>query len=194
MTIVVGGDYNSTGAGSIITQPYINIVRTQDDVNNITVVGTGDDQLWPPSPLTPQPITGGVYEGYKKVGYLDNNRSLDITLVDGIDTTGALCPSCDMVIPEDGVYRVDGFTTFQHSANTSTVAFSFAVETPSGYIWSPRPVKHRVPNTEGHANMAGEGILPVTAGTKISLWVASDNSGTLALDTLSIIIAKFAEL
>ena len=177
---------------NFINPIYINAVRTQDETNNISVVGTGLDTLWPPA--TPQPLTGGNYEGYVKVGNLDNSKSVGMTLVNGNDETGAALDMCDMTVPVNGTYRVDGFTTFAHPTNNSTVAFVFAVEFGGVYSFSQRPIKHDMPNGSGHANLAGEGILPVPAGAILSMWCASDNTGSIGFDTLSVIVAKFAEL
>jgi hypothetical protein len=186
---IVSFGYESTAERQ---QPYINIIRTQDTTNNIVLTGTGSDDLWPPA--TPQPLTGGAYEGYRKIGNLVPNKEAGLTLVDGDDETGAALTACDIPITEDGTYRVDGFTTFAHPTNNSTVAFVFAVELGGVYIWSPRPIKHDMPNGGGNANLAGEGILSVPAGAVLSMWVASDNSGTVEFNTLSALIVKFAEL
>lgn len=163
---------------------FINITRTQvsSPAGDISVTGTGSTDLWPPS--APQPITGGNYEGYVKVGDLINNDSEEMTLSGGEDVD----------IISSGRYRVDGFATFAHSLNGSVVAFVFAVDIGGSYVFSPRPVKHRVPNGGEAANMAGEGIISAAAGYQTSLWVASNNSGSISIDTLSIIIQKFAEL
>ena len=178
--------------GDALTQPYINFIRTQDTINTLSVTGTGDDNVWPSE--DPQPLTGGNYEGYRKIGYLVDNKSQKMTLQSGNDETGAALSLCDVVNDEDGSFRVDGFTTFKHTQNNATVGFVFAAEVGGNYIFSPRPVRQRVPNGAAPANMAGEGILSVPAGSKLSLWAASDVTGVLTLDTLSILITRFAEL
>jgi len=172
--------------------PYLNIIRTQDETNDVSLTGTGVDTIWPPA--TPQPLTGGNYEGYRKIGNLVSNKELGLTLIDGDDETGAALTACDIPITEAGTYRVDGFTTFRHPANNSTVAFVFAVELGGQYIFSQRPVKATMPNGGRNANLAGEGILSVPAGAVLSMWVASDNTGVIEFNTLSALVVKFADL
>lgn len=163
--------------------PYINVTVTQNELNTYSVTGTGDNRLYPPS--VPQPIVGGDYEGYVQVGNLENDNNYLMTVADGINIT----------IPQTGRYRVDGFADFAHSSNNATVAFVFAINTGSDFVFSQRPVRHRVPNGADYANMAGEGVIMASdASWTTSLWVASDVSGIITVDTLSIIIAKFFDL
>ena len=164
-----------------VNQPYINVTITQNPANNYAVVGTGNSDLYPPA--TPQPLVGGNYEGYVQTGNLENNNGYLMTVPDGSNIT----------FPETGRYRVDGFSDFAHSNNNATVAFVFAINTGAQYIFSQRPVRHRVPNGSDSANMAGEGVIQVLDPSwTTSLWVASDTTGTISSDILSIIIARFA--
>lgn len=175
------------GGGGGIVAPYLNFVRTQDATNNITLVGTADNELWPP--IAAQPITGGTYNGYRKVGHFDVNKNVGgYSLVDGIDETGAALTACDIILPITGTYEIEGFATFQHPTNNSTLAFTFGAEIGGNYVWSPRPVKHDMPNLDGHANLSGKGLLTLPAGTPISLWCATDRSGTVEIDTVGITV------
>ena len=175
-----------------LTSPaYINVVRTQDTVNTISVVGTGDTSLWPP--VSAQPITGGDYEGYVKIGYLNENNPLDIYIEDGVDTSSAALESCDIVIPSDGIYTSSGFATFIHPTNNSVVSLCFVVERDGLYYFGQRTPKADMPNSGDPANISGDGSVSVIGGDKLSLWCASDTSGAIELNTLSINLIRIGE-
>lgn len=172
----------------LISPAYINIVRTQDTVNTISVVGTGDSSLWPP--VSAQPLTGGDYEGFVKIGYLNENNPLNIHIEDGIDTLSATLESCDIVLPNDGIYTSSGFATFIHPTNNSVVSLCFVIERDGLYYFSQRTPKSDMPNSGDPANIAGTGSVSVSAGEKLSLWCASDTTGDIELNTLSINLVR----
>lgn len=167
------------GWSNVLDHPFLSITITQDLTNSYTMVGTGDDNLWPPS--TPQPLTGGVYNGYQKVTNFQVNDSIRMTLENNED----------VIINEQGRYDFMGSLSMRHSANNSVSAFVFAIEVDGFYIFNGRPVKAKLPNGDDPANLSGGGVLKAQKGWKVSLWCASDKSGTLMVDTSEITIKRF---
>lgn len=171
---------------SLSKPPYLNQTITQNYTNSMTMVGTLDDKL--ETPVGPIP-TNTVIGDPLLVGYQPLTG-----IVQGLNNR-VYQTGFDVSFEDLGIFEADGFATFSHTVNNSTVAFVYSIEIGGDWYFSARPVRHKTPNGDGVANMAGTGVLPVTdRAQKIRLWVASDNNGDVICDTLSIMLKKISDL
>lgn len=157
---------------------YGDLTVTQNDTNDYAVTGTGNTTL--PPPPAPQPETGGVYNGYVKVGSFEIGPSNKITL-----------QSDRFIIQVPGRYKVSpAWGSMKHTANSSVVAFVFGVKYASdGLIrFSQRPTPARLPNVTDPGNVSGGGIVDVDVGDELTLWLASNNTGTVTLVNANILV------
>lgn len=144
---------------------YATIDITQDEDNPITVVGTGSDQLVPPS--TPQDPDTGNFSGYEKVTSWVLERSEGVTFADG-----------ELTILTKGIYKASiGWGNFRHTQNNATVGFVFGIERGGLISFSQRPTSSKVPNLGDIGNISGGGTFEAEAGDKLSVWLASNISG-----------------
>lgn len=153
-----------------------NITVTNNETNTYTVTGTGTDQLVPPT-------------GYVQIG----NFSLTVgsTNHDFVLNSGN-----ELVVPDAGYYDIDGWLNFRHSTNGSTVAAVFGFDFPSNpgvIVYSPRPTGLNVPNNGRLGIVSGGGSAQLEAGTKVSVWIASDNSGTVTIPNANLRIKKYTD-
>lgn len=157
---------------------YGNLTVTQNESNTYAVTGTGNTTLLPPD--TPQPETGGSYNGYVKLGNFDVESFKKMTLT----SDGA-------TVDVPGRYKVTpAWGSMRHTANSSVVAFVFAVKSASDGLvrFSQRPTPARLPNTTDPGNVSGGGLVDAAVGDEFSLWVASNNTGTVTLVNANILI------
>lgn len=151
------------------TEVFGTLAITQQPSNSVTLVGTGASALNPPE--TPQPTIGGSYAGYQKLPGFQLERASGFGLSDS-----------GLVASVAGTYIVSvGWGTFEHSQNSSTVAFVLAIERAGTLTFSQRPTGHRVANLGDPSNISGGGTLELEAGDVISVWLASDKSGTVTV-------------
>lgn len=155
-------DIASTSASS--NEIFSQMSVTNNESNTVSVTGTGTDTLVPPT-------------GYVKItGFSQEVAIGGVTVVND-----------EFVIPSDGWYQGDGWATFRHSQNNSTVALVFGI-TPSGgsLVFSPRPTANKNPNLAELGNIAGGGIFYATAGTTLGVYCASDNTGDVTIPNASL--------
>ena len=160
-------DYDTVKANLGLVNDYLpRISQTtinNDETNTYAVTGTGIDTLVPPT-------------GYIKIsGFSQSLVSGGITF-DEINQ--------EIILPVDGVYNAEGWLNFRHSANTATSSVVFGIEFPEnpGVIaYSPRPTAQRNSSQNKLTLISGGGTLEATAGTKLSVWIASDTSGTITV-------------
>lgn len=159
---------------------------TNAQANTLTVVGTGVDTLVPPTTGTlPGPNSGY----YQVTGFTLGPQSTNagFTLVNDA-----------LVMPDSGYYLADGWLNFRHSSNSSTVAVIFGIEkasNPGVITFTPRPTALNVPNNSRLGLLSGGGPIPgVEPGDKITVWVASDNSGTITIPNASLRVWKHSDL
>lgn len=151
-----------------------NINITNNETNTYVVTGTGTDQLVPP--------TGYVQIGGFSLGSGTSNH--DFVLNNGNE----------LVLPDDGYYDIDGWLNFRHSTNSSTAAVVFRFEDPQGgIVFSQRPTGENVPNNGRLGLITGGGSSQFTAGTKVTFWIASDNSGTITIPNSTVRVFKYAD-
>lgn len=157
---------------------YGNLTLTQAITNDYAVTGTGNVEL--PPPATPQPATGGAYNGYVRVGNFDVGVFKKMTLsADGF------------VMDVPGRYKVSpAWGSLHHTANSSVVAFVFGVKSAAdGLIrFSQRPTPARLPNVTDPGNVSGGGVVDCAVGDELSLWLASNNTGTVTLENANILV------
>lgn len=163
---------------------YAAMTITQRDVNdpdpyNIAVVAhpSGTDTLDPVAGL--HPVGDGPIGGYYRVQEMvTDGTSKEITIDNG-----------KLIVPVDGVFLVpEGYANFRHSTNGATVGLLFGIERAGQLFFSPRVVSSRQPNGGDIANVSGGGKLTAQAGDKLSLWVASDKTGTVNIGNSNIIM------
>lgn len=155
---------------------FATMAVTQDEANTIAVTGTGSDQLPPPAaPVTAGP---GPFNGFYKVAGFSLERAKEITFA-----------SNELTLPSDGTYTVNiGWAAFRHSTNQSTVGFVLGIERAGQIIFSQRPTSSKVPNGGDLENIAGGGTLDALAGDKLSVWLASDNTGTVTVPNANLTV------
>lgn len=146
---------------------FADITITQRDINDasplqFSLTGTGSDTLNPPT-------------GYTQITEFEDNVSKGGFVFDGVND--------EIIIPVDGWYQADGWSDFRHSQNNSTIAFVFGFRQndtdPFGY--SQRPTANKKPNNDDIGQISGGGVFYATAGTRLSVHMATNNTGTVTV-------------
>ncbi len=150
-----------------------NTVAADGIIGPIALVGTGDESL--PPPVTPQPPTGGNYNGYVKLAGLSQ-----------ISAAGELSITAgEIIIGSGGAgdYRTPhAWIDAAISTNNNVLGFVFGIEkAATGLVsFSQRPTGERMAAQDQQTNISGGGfIASLEAGDKISVWVAASLNGNL---------------
>jgi hypothetical protein len=134
----------------------------------IVVVGTGNASLQPPTGF------------YSVLGhYLP-------VLADGV--TLSATGDGQALLSRDALLVVTAYLDVSHSMNNSTVGVVFRVDRGGSIFYSGRSVHAKMPNNGDIGNISGVGVLQALAGDKIGVAVASDNSGTITIQTSAIVL------
>tara|TARA_R110000851_G_scaffold158030_2_gene300916 strand:+ start:2511 stop:3089 length:579 start_codon:yes stop_codon:yes gene_type:complete len=174
------------------TRPvYGAITVTQSDTgdtntaNQIAVLShpSGTDVLNPPS--SPVVAGPGPFNGYYKLtGYVAEAPLKEVIVVNG-----------ELIVPVHALYKsTAAWAGFRHTANNVTVAFVFGLEQGGQIFFSQRPTTGYQAAVGVLTNIAGGGKLEALAGAKVSVWVASNKSGTLTLGNSNISIEMIEDL
>ena len=172
-----GGDVMTKADFEQVTQTYVAYGYTQaEEPSNLPLVvniavGTGTVDLAPPT--SPQPTTGGDYNGYVKItGFVAIEESGTLSVANG-----------DVVIGTSGDYFTsNAWIDVSCSVNTTTLGFLFSIERNGEYIFTTRPVGSRGFNGDNRTNISGGGLLSnLQAGDKIGVWVASENASDITV-------------
>ena len=144
-----------------------NTVATDGVIGPIVLVGTGNEALPPPS--TPQPPTGGAYNGY-----------VELTGLSAISQAGEISiTGHEMIIDSggDGDYRTPhAWLDISTDTNNNVIGFVFGIEKfGTGLVYfSQRVTGERASAQDQATNIAGGGFVPgLEAGDKISVWAAA---------------------
>ena len=130
--------------------------------------GNGGDELLTP-PVSPQPITGGDYAGYKKIplslisksGYLTETGDGGILVLEG----------------GDGVYSTPhAWLDMSSNTNSNNVGFVFGLERDSEIYFSARVTGGRMANVNDRTNVSGGGYVSALEGDKLYLWGCAELS------------------
>ena len=135
------------------------------------VVGTGSNDLTPPD--SPQPVTGGDYNGYVKIeNFVEIAASETLTV-----------SNSEIVIGQDGNYfSSHAWIDVSSSINTNTLGLVFCIERGSQLIFSARPVGTRGFNGNNRTNLSGGGFLDnLEDGDKISVWIGSEGTADISI-------------
>ena len=134
-------------------------------------VGTGTVDLSPPT--SPQPITGGDYNGYVKItGFVAIEESGTLSVAIGDVVVGTACD----------YFTSNAWIDVSCSVNTTTLGFLFSIERNGEYTFTTRPVGSRGFNGDNRTNISGGGLLSnLQAGDKIGVWVASENASDITV-------------
>ncbi len=149
-------------------------------VIQITLTGTGDTLLPPPS--TAQPETGGSYNGYEKLlGLVEIAASGELTVSGGSFVIGA---------EGDGDYRTPhAWVDMSSNVTATTVGFVFGILKASDSLvyFSQRVTGSRMAAQDDRTNTSGGGfVIGLEAGDTLSMWVASDNTATITVYDMNI--------
>jgi hypothetical protein len=135
------------------------------------VVGIGSNNLTPPN--SPQPVTGGDYNGYVKIdGFVEIAASETLTV-----------SNSEIVIGQDGNYfSSHAWIDISSSINTNTLGLVFCIQRGSQLLFSSRPVGTRGFNGNNRTNLSGGGFLDnLEDGDKISVWIGSEDDADLSI-------------
>ena len=152
-----------------------NAVKTSGTTTPISLVGTADVSLPPPS--NPQPLTGGVYNGYKRIeelGLLSQRGSISVV-------------GSEFVIGADGAgdYRTPhAWLGIAVSVDSTVIGFIFATEKASDGLlyFSQRVTADKSVKKGKRKNISGGGFIEsLAAGDKLSVWAASSTSCDLTI-------------
>jgi len=144
------------------------------------LTGTGDALL--PPPTTPQPETGGSYNGYIRVdGLVEISAMGELSVSNAALIVGA---------NGDGDYRAP-HAWVDMSANTTatTVGFIFGiVKLSDGLVhFSQRVTGARMAAQDDLTNVSGGGfVFGLEAGDTLSMWVAADKTATVTIYDMNI--------
>jgi len=135
------------------------------------VVGIGSNNLTPPD--SPQPITGGDYNGYVKI-----ENFVEIAANETLTVSNS-----EIVIGQAGNYfSSHAWIDVSSSINTNTLGLVFCIERGSQLLFSARPVGTRGFNGNNRTNLSGGGFLDgLEVGDKISVWIGSEDSADLSI-------------
>lgn len=178
----------SSGGGSTLAA-IITTMKTRAAFGNtvvadgtipIVLTGTGDALL--PPPTTPQPETGGSYNGYEKVtGLIEIEASGELSVSGGalvVGTNGA------------GDYRAPhAWVDMSSNTTATTVGFIFGiVKASDGLIhFSQRVTGSRMAAQDDLTNVSGGGFVPsLVSGDELSMWVAADKNATVTIYDMNI--------
>lgn len=152
-----------------------NVTITKNELNTFSVTGTGDDTL--------DPDDGGYIQ---VTGF---------TLESGVANNDFTYSEPDgLVVPDDGYYDIDGWMNFRHTINNSTVGIVFGFEfaaDPGTIVYSPRPTALNTPNGNRLGLVSGGGNAQLSAGDKVTVWIASDTTGTITCPNANLRIKKY---
>jgi len=152
-----------------------NTVSVNGTIGPIALVGTADEDLPPPS--TPQPPTGGAYNGYVELTGLSA-----ITQAGEVSIVGH-----EMIIGSggDGDYRTPhAWLDISTDTNNNVIGFVFGIEKfgTGLVIFSQRVTGERASAQDQATNISGGGFIPgLEAGDKLSVWAAASLSTNLTI-------------
>ena len=149
-------------------------------VIQIALTGTGDSLL--PPPLTPQPVSGGSYNGYERVtGLIEIAPDGELSVLNDsfvIGTNGG------------GNYRTPhAWVDMSANQTATTVGFVFGiVKLSDGLVhYSQRVTGSRMSAQDDRTNTSGGGFVTnLEAGDTLSMWVASDKTATITIYDMNI--------
>ena len=144
------------------------------------LTGTGDVLL--PPPPTPQPETGGNYNGYIRVdGLVEISAMGELSVTNGALVIGA---------NGDGDYRAPhAWVGMSSSTTATTVGFIFGiVKLSDGLIhFSQRVTGGRMAAQDSLTNVSGGGfVFGLETGDTLSMWVAADKTATVTIYDMNI--------
>jgi len=175
---------NKPAFGAIITTMNTRAAmgNTVSDTGVLQAVLTGTGDAFLPPPSTPQPETGGSYNGYVRVGGLVQ-----------IAASGELSVSSGaLVIGSGGAgnYRAPhAWVGMSSSATATTVGFVFGiVKASDGLIhFSQRVTGGRMSAQDDLTNVSGGGFVDsLEPGDTLSMWVAADKTATVTIYDMNI--------
>ena len=142
-------------------------------VIDVVMAGNGGDDLLTP-PTTPQPITGGDYNGYVKIAGLQE-----------IDSSGAVSTvSGELVIGAGGAGSYNtphAYLEVSSSTNNNNVGFIFGIERAGFVHYSQRVTGARVVSSTDRVNISGGGNATLEVGDKLALWGCSEKAATVSI-------------
>ncbi len=148
--------------------------RPNGDITPLTIsgiVGTGSEDLIAPD--SPQPVSGGDYNGFVKVTGLEEiSSSGSLSFSDGGFVVGA----------SGDYYTTHSWVDLSCTENGNNIGFIFGIERAGFISFSPRPTGMRGSNGQDRTNLGGGGFLDgMQAGDKVSLWVASEKTADIII-------------
>ena len=152
-----------------------NTVATSGVLGPVSLVGTGDEEL--PPPTVPQPPTGGSYNGYVKV-----NGFQQITASGEVSVVGS-----DFIIGANGAgdYRTPhAWLDISTTANNNVLGFVFGIEKfGTGLVsFSQRVTGERGSAQNLPTNISGGGFVEgLEPGDKLSMWAACSVTSDLTI-------------
>ncbi len=173
-----GGDVMTKTEFNEIANTYASVGYTQKrpngDITPLTIsglIGTGTEDLVPPD--SPQPITGGNYNGFVKViGFEEISSSGSLSIVSGAVVIGT----------SGNYYTSHAWVDLSCTQNGNNIGFIFGIERDGFISFSPRPTGMRGSNGQDRTNLGGGGFLDnMQAGDKISLWIASEKDADVII-------------
>ena len=181
-----GGRSDESSAPAAVQSIYGGMAITQRDAGDpdphtISAVAhpSGDDTMNPPA--SPVAVGPGPFGGYYFVDGMIPREPISGVVVAG-GKIEILTPG-DYVLP-------GGWATFRHSSNGATTTFALAIERGSQLIFSQTPIANSQANNNKPSTTSGSGIFSVLAGDKISVWVATDTTGTVTIGNAEIPLQK----
>ena len=153
---------------------YADMVISGGQSHTFALTASADPALVPPS--TPQPVGPGPYDGWVQVtGFAQ-------TIAKGITVENS-----SFIVNNDGVWDLSSaWFTFQHSQNSSTVAYAGVFEIEGQLFFDPVTIAGRLPNNNTPLTLTGGGIIPIPAGASFSVWMATDTTGTVTVPSAAL--------
>lgn len=144
----------------------------QAGVLTVNLLGNGGDELLTP-PASPQPVTGGNYNGYQPI-------ALEL-----IEQSGALIFDSGSILVGaggGGKYRSShAWIDMSSSAQANNVGFVFGVERGGQLYFSARVTGDRLNQQNDRTNVSGGGFVELQEGDKLTLWGCSELASTVTI-------------
>lgn len=141
-------------------------------VITLALPSNGGDELLTP-PASPQPITGGDYNGYTKLILEPIEQGGALTFEAGGFRVGA---------GGAGKYRSShAWLDIGSTANANNIGFIFGVQRGSQLFFSSRVTGDRASVQNDRTNISGGGYVDLQENDLVHVWAASENATTLTI-------------
>lgn len=146
----------------------------ESDNTTVTVVGTGDKSLVPPT-------------GYVLIPNYEETSNLGDNSVFTCNPDGTI--TLHQQEGEQLAWMISAYYDVSHSSNNSTVGSALGIYRSGAWNFRPRAIHSEMPNLSDIGNMSGFGSADnVEDGDIIGIHIGSDRSGDVSIHTSGVVL------